>query len=184
MAVRLQEKSRTRSVRIFCGISLAKATNCPKMWCITHNGGLQMDTATFWWIAAAALVIAELLTGTIYLLAVAAGGVAGALAAHAGLGLTAQIAIAAVVGTITTLAWHFSKARQRRAHVAPAHANTDVNQDIGAQVMVNDWQADGTAQVSYRGAQWTVLASQGADRSNGQHRVKEVLGNRLVVEKI
>ncbi|MBS7806581.1 NfeD family protein [Variovorax sp. PCZ-1] len=143
-----------------------------------------MEASTFWWIAAAVLVIAELLTGTIYLLAVAVGGVAGALAAHAGLGLTAQIAIAAVVGTITTLAWHFSKARQRRAEVAPAQANSDVNQDIGAQVTVTDWNADGTAQVSYRGAQWTVLAAAGADRSSGQHRVKEVVGNRLVVEKI
>jgi membrane protein implicated in regulation of membrane protease activity len=143
-----------------------------------------MDSATFWWIAAAALVIAELLTGTIYLLAVAVGGVAGALAAHAGLGLTAQIVIAAAVGTATTLFWHFSKTRQRRASVAPANANADVNQDIGAQVQVDTWNTDGTAQVSYRGAQWTVLAAQGAAMASGQHRVKEVVGNRLVVEKI
>jgi membrane protein implicated in regulation of membrane protease activity len=143
-----------------------------------------MEASTFWWIAAAALVIAELLTGTIYLLAVAVGGVAGAIAAHLGLGLTAQVAIAAAVGTLTTLLWHFSKARQRRVEVAPAQANTDVNQDIGAQVTVNEWNADGTAQVNYRGAQWTVLAQQGADRLSGQHRVTEVVGNRLVVEKI
>jgi membrane protein implicated in regulation of membrane protease activity len=143
-----------------------------------------MEASTFWWVAAAALVIAELLTGTIYLLAVAVGGVAGALAAHAGLGLSAQIVIAAAVGTAATLFWHFSKTRQRRAEVKPAQANADVNQDIGAQVQVNAWNADGTAQVSYRGAQWTVLAIQGADRLSGQHRVKEVVGNRLVVEKI
>ncbi|TAG24715.1 MAG: NfeD family protein [Burkholderiales bacterium] len=143
-----------------------------------------MDSATFWWIAAAALVIAELLTGTIYLLAVAVGGVAGALAAHAGLGLTAQIVIAAAVGTVTTLFWHFSKVRRSRISNVAVSSNTDVNQDIGAQVMVNDWNADGTAQVSYRGAQWTVLAAQGTALASGQHRVKEVVGNRLVVEKI
>jgi membrane protein implicated in regulation of membrane protease activity len=143
-----------------------------------------MDAATFWWIAAAVLVIAELLTGTIYLLAVAAGGVAGALAAHAGLGLTAQIVIAAAVGTVTTLLWHFSKARQRRAEVAPAASNADVNQDIGAQVYVDTWNADGTAQINYRGAQWTVLARRGADRVSGLHIVKAVIGNRLMVEKI
>ena len=143
-----------------------------------------MEASTFWWIAAAALVIAELLTGTIYLLAVAAGGIAGALAAHAGLGLTAQIVIAAAVGTITTLLWHFSKARQRRAEIAPAASNADVNQDIGAQVQVDAWNADGTAQINYRGAQWTVIAVQNADRASGQHRVKEVVGNRFVVEKI
>jgi membrane protein implicated in regulation of membrane protease activity len=154
------------------------------MWCITDNGGFVMDSATFWWIAAAALVIAELLTGTVYLLAVAIGAVAGALAAHAGASLTVQIALAAAVGIITTLFWHFSKARQRRANTAPAQANTDVNQDIGAQVQVDTWNADGTAQISYRGAQWTVLAQQGADRASGLHRVKEVVGNRLVVEPI
>jgi membrane protein implicated in regulation of membrane protease activity len=143
-----------------------------------------MDSATFWWVAAAALVIAELLTGTIYLLAVATGGIAGALVAHAGGSLTMQIVAAAAVGTITTLFWHFSKARQRRAEVAPAQANSDVNQDIGAQVQVDAWNTDGTAQINYRGAQWTVMALQGADRVNGLHRVKEVVGNRLVVEHI
>ncbi len=143
-----------------------------------------METATFWWIAAAVLVIAELLTGTIYLLAVALGGIAGALAAHAGIGLTMQIVIAAAVGTATTLFWHFSKMRQRRAEVAPAASNADVNQDIGAQVHVDTWHTDGTAQINYRGAQWTVLASPGSTRSSGLHRVKEVVGSRLVVEKI
>jgi membrane protein implicated in regulation of membrane protease activity len=143
-----------------------------------------MEASTFWWIAAAVLVIAELLTGSIYLLAVAVGAAAGAIAAHLGLGLTAQIAIAAIVGTAATLGWHFSKARQRRAQVAPAQANTDVNQDIGAQVMVDSWNADGTAQVRYRGAQWSVLAMPGALPASGLHRVKEVVGNRLVVERI
>jgi membrane protein implicated in regulation of membrane protease activity len=143
-----------------------------------------MEASTFWWIAAAVLVIAELLTGTIYLLAVAVGGIAGALAAHAGLGLTAQIVIAAAVGTATTLFWHFSKARRSRISHVNVSANTDVNQDIGAQVLVDAWNADGTAQVSYRGAQWTVLAPPGAPHASGLHRVKEVTGNRLVVEKI
>jgi membrane protein implicated in regulation of membrane protease activity len=143
-----------------------------------------VDASVFWWIAAAGLVIAELLTGTIYLLAVATGAVAGAIAAHVGADLSTQIVIAAAVGTITTVLWHFSKARQRRADVAPARANTDVNQDIGAHVQVDAWNSDGTAQIQYRGAQWTVLATQGADRASGLHRVKEVVGNRLVVERI
>jgi membrane protein implicated in regulation of membrane protease activity len=154
------------------------------MWCITDNGGFVMDSATFWWVAAAALVIAELLTGTIYLLAVATGGVAGALAAHAGGSLTMQIVVAAAVGTITTLLWHFRKTRERRSKTATAQANPDVNQDIGAQVQVDAWNSDGTAQVQYRGAQWTVLPLHAADRISGLHRVKEVVGNRLVVERI
>ena len=147
-----------------------------------------MDTATIWWIAAAVLVIAELLTGTVYLLAVALGLVAGALASHAGLSLTVQIVLAAAAGAGATLAWHFSKARQSRASNLPASANADVNQDIGAQVMVESWGTDGTAQVRYRGAQWSVLSAQGklggAPLEVGLHRVSQVQGNRLVVEKI
>jgi membrane protein implicated in regulation of membrane protease activity len=143
-----------------------------------------MEASTFWWIAAAVLVIAELLTGTVYLLAVALGLAAGALAAHTGMSMAVQIAIAAVVATAATLLWHFSGARRARASSVNVSANTDVNQDIGAQVQVGQWNADGTAQVSYRGAQWTVLTSDGADHTNGAYRVKEVVGNRLVVERI
>jgi membrane protein implicated in regulation of membrane protease activity len=143
-----------------------------------------MEASTIWWIAAAGLVIAEMLTGTVYLLAIALGLAAGALAAHAGLSLTLQIVLAALVGAGSTLVWHFSKARRSRISTVGVSANTDVNQDIGAQVQVEAWNADGTAYIQYRGAQWTVLAQQGADRVEGLHRVKEVVGNRLVVERI
>jgi membrane protein implicated in regulation of membrane protease activity len=142
-----------------------------------------MDASTFWWIAAAVLVIAELLTGTVYLLAVAVGGAAGAIAAHLGAGLAVQIFVAALFGTVATLGWHFSSARKNRANIGPIQANVDVNQDIGAQVMVDEWLPDGTALVKYRGAQWSVQSSHG-ERKTGLHRVKEVVGNRLVVESI
>jgi membrane protein implicated in regulation of membrane protease activity len=139
-----------------------------------------MEISTWWWILAGGLIIAELMTGTIYLLMVALGFAAGALAAHLGLALPMQIAAAAVVGAAGTLAWHF-----KRAKVDPApHAslNADVNQDIGATVQVDRWAPDGTAQVQYRGAQWSVIPAQGAEQRSGQYRVKQVIGNRLVVE--
>ncbi len=143
-----------------------------------------MDAATFWWIAAAVLVSAELLTGTVYLLTIALGLAAGALAAHAGLSFTAQIAVAALVGTASTLFWHFSSARKNRASSSHVASNTDVHQDIGAQVMVEAWNADGTARVQYRGAQWSVMLASGAAQRIGAHRVKEVMGNRFVVEPV
>ena len=43
---------------------------------------------------------------------------------------------------------------------------------------------DGTARVKYRGAQWTAAAVPGAPLEPGPHRVREVVGNRLVLEKI
>ncbi|HNJ45700.1 MAG TPA: NfeD family protein, partial [Ottowia sp.] len=56
-----------------------------------------MADSTVWWIAAGLLVAAELLTGTFYLLMLAIGAAAGALAAHAGLSLSAQL----VAGGVT-----------------------------------------------------------------------------------
>lgn len=143
-----------------------------------------MEASTFWWIAAAVLVIAELLTGTVYLLTLALGLAAGALAAHAGMSMTVQIVAAAIVGTVSTLIWHFSTARKNRMASVSVDSNADVHQDIGAQVMVEAWNADGTAQVKYRGAQWSVILASGAAQRLGAHRVKEVTGIRLVVEPI
>ncbi|HNN34802.1 MAG TPA: NfeD family protein, partial [Ottowia sp.] len=59
-----------------------------------------MADSTVWWIAAGLLVAAELLTGTFYLLMLAIGGVAGALAAHAGLSLSAQLVAGGVTGGV------------------------------------------------------------------------------------
>jgi membrane protein implicated in regulation of membrane protease activity len=141
-----------------------------------------MDASTFWWVAAAVVVIAELLTGTFYLLMVALGLAAGALAAHAGLSWTAQIAVAAAVGAATTIAWHFRRPSRAEAAKAQASRNADVNQDIGAIVYVDKWAADGTAQVKYRGANWSVIPSHGTAQAVGSYRVKEVVGSRLVIE--
>jgi membrane protein implicated in regulation of membrane protease activity len=143
-----------------------------------------VDAATLWWIAFALLVVAELLTGTVYLLALGVGLAAGALAAHAGAGFLGQGISAAIVGAAATLAWHFSAARKRRMATGQANSSPDVQQDIGATVMVEAWAADGTAKANYRGSQWSVVALPGAARASGMHRVREVQGNRLVVEPV
>ena len=46
-----------------------------------------MEHSTLWWLMAGAAVVAELLTGTFYLLMLAIGLAAGALAAHLGVGM-------------------------------------------------------------------------------------------------
>ena len=47
---------------------------------------MEFQASTLWWVLAGVLVIAELLTGTFYLLMLALGSVAAAGAAHAGAG--------------------------------------------------------------------------------------------------
>jgi membrane protein implicated in regulation of membrane protease activity len=140
-----------------------------------------MADSTVWWSAAGIAVAVELATGTFYLLMLAIGLAAGALTAHAGGSVPAQFAVAAVVGGGAVIALRLQRRRQPPAEAA--RANPDVNPDIGETVNVEAWQPDGTAVVHYRGASWTVVAAPGSKHVHGMHRVREVVGNRLVVEK-
>ncbi|MEG0150145.1 NfeD family protein [Comamonas sp.] len=141
-----------------------------------------MEYSTFWWLLAGLLVIAELLTGTFYLLMLALGAVLGALTAYAGQTLTTQIVVAAVLGAAAVFACHLL--RKRSPSRQPASSNRDVNMDVGETVMVEQWNSDGTAQVRHRGAIWTVIGRPGGMPTPGQHRVAEVIGNRLLVDKV
>ncbi len=143
-----------------------------------------MADTTLWWLAAGILVAAELITGTFYLLMLALGLAAGALAAHAGLASTGQVIAAALIGGGAVLAWHVW--RRRTAGTAPAAgASRDVNLDVGETVQIEAWNGDGTASVKYRGAHWAAVAAPGQPaRSSGTHRIVEVRGSQLIVEKI
>ena len=141
-----------------------------------------MSQSTIWWLIAGGAVVLELMSGTVYLLLLASGFAAAALAAHAGVGFAGQLLVAALVGTAAVLLWHF--VRRRRPHDPPHAANRDLNLDIGERVVVDAWNSDGTATIRYRGAQWTVVPRSGAAEGPGEYRVAEVVGSRLVVEKI
>lgn len=141
-----------------------------------------MSESTLWWLFAGAAVAVELLTGTFYLLMFAIGLVAGAVAAHLGASMPVQLVVAAVVGGGAVLAWYLVRRRHPRG--APTSANRDVNLDVGESVHIDAWNADGTATIKYRGAAWTVMPVPGTLPATGAHRVREVVGSRLVVEKI
>lgn len=141
-----------------------------------------MTDSTLWWLAAGILVAAELTTGTFYLLMLALGLAAGAVAAHLGLAATPQVVIAALVGGGAVLAWHFW--RPRSAASQAAGSNPDVNLDVGETVQVESWLPDGSAHIKYRGAQWQAVSRDGSPRATGAHRIVEVRGSQLVLEKI
>jgi membrane protein implicated in regulation of membrane protease activity len=141
-----------------------------------------MADATVWWLATGLVVLLELFTGTFYLLMLAVGLAAGALAAHAQLGLSGQLVVAALVGA-TTVSLAYLR-RRRRPGAPSARADRSVNLDIGETIHIEAWNSDGTAQVRYRGAQWTALARPGSSPTPGAHRVAELVGNRLLVDKI
>ena len=140
-----------------------------------------MEISTIWWILAGLAVVAELLTGTIYLLMIALGLAAGAGAAHLNLDLAVQIAVAALVALVCMAATRAIR-RRRGSKVSSDPA---AQLDIGSQVHVTAWLPDGSAQVQYRGALWRALpAATTASLQPGLFRVVALQGNQLVIEPV
>jgi membrane protein implicated in regulation of membrane protease activity len=106
-----------------------------------------MSVNWIWWIAAAVLIGAELLTGTFYLLAVGVALALGGLAAWFGASVEAQFIIAGVMGTALTIAAH-------RLRIGRATPPPQRSLDVGQTVHVETWKPDGTARVAYRGSTW------------------------------
>lgn len=149
-----------------------------------------MTDSTWWWLLGGVLVALELVTGTFLLLMLASGAAAGALAAHLGLALPAQITAAAVMGAAAVLVWFRVYKRAEKNLEQPqlgAQATGHANLDIGQTVTVSAWLADSTAQVHYRGAPWTArLRASSAQEAPtpGIHRICDVQGNVLIVERL
>jgi membrane protein implicated in regulation of membrane protease activity len=141
-----------------------------------------MTDSTLWWLLAGAAIGVELATGTFYLLMLAMGLAVAALSAHLGASFTLQIVIAAIASVCSVFGWHFYKKTQPAN--LPAHANRDVNMDIGETVQVDAWNTDGTGMVKYRGANWAISCVSGGPFSTGPHQVVEVVGSRLIVRKL
>ncbi len=139
-----------------------------------------MSNATMWWVLSGVLVALELVTGTFYLLMLGLGSVAAALTAMVGYGLNTQLVSAAIVGGLGAVLLGQWRKRQT---TTPQEA-LDQHLDLGATVMVEAWDTQGTAQVKHRGAAWTAVLAPGQSATPGTHRIQAMSGNRLVLEKI
>ena len=141
---------------------------------------MDLSIAGAWWIAAGIAVAAELATGTFYLLMIALGLAAGAVAAHLGASQAGQLLAAALVGGGATALWHWRRVKTAPPAL-PSAADRDVNLDVGARVHVAAWGHDRTARVSYRGSTWSARLQPGAPAYGGEHIVAAVEGNWLVL---
>jgi len=133
----------------------------------------------FWFVAAVALVIVELNTGTFYLLMVAVGLAAGGVGALLDLSPAAQTVTAALVAAVLIAGLRRTRfGKLRRGNAA---ADPNVNLDIGQELDVPAWDANGRARVPYRGADWTVELAPNCAATPGRYRIVEVRGSTLVV---
>jgi membrane protein implicated in regulation of membrane protease activity len=100
-----------------------------------------------WWIVAAALTAAELVTGTFYLLVVGLAVACGGVVAWLGGSAPYQWITASILGVVGVLALERWKRGRGRSPDHPAL-------DVGQMVKVQSWGPDRTARVSYRGSTW------------------------------
>jgi membrane protein implicated in regulation of membrane protease activity len=142
---------------------------------------MDWNPATLWWIAAGLMVAVELASGTFYLLMLAVGAAAGAVAAHAGMGATAQMLVAAVVGGAAVIAWHARRSRRTKAELDANHPA--VNLDVGQSVLVDAWSADGHTQVQYRGAAWQARFIGDPPAYSGRHVIRAIEGSCLLLDR-
>ena len=119
-----------------------------------------MELWLMWVVAGFVLVIAELVTGTFYLLVVGIGAFAGALSAWAGGNGVLQAVVAgavALVGTWLVNRWHRAQPKN-----LPGTSNF---LDRGQAVVLESWANEEArvARVKYRGTTWDarVVAAEG-----------------------
>jgi len=141
-----------------------------------------MQAYVIWFIAAFALVGAELLAGTFYLLVVGLGLAAGGVGDLLGLGFGLQIMVAAVVavaGMFLLRGTHVGALLRR------GKTRGRPSLDIGQSVQVIERRADGSLRVDYRGTQWDAEAEgplpEGQPGNMGTLYIRAMRGNTLIV---
>jgi membrane protein implicated in regulation of membrane protease activity len=132
----------------------------------------------FWWVGAGVLVVLELISGTFYLLMIALGCVAAAIAHLAGASADLQFAVAAGVALAAVLLLRRSRFGRRTRK--EASKNPDVNLDIGQTLSVPAWH-ERRARVNYRGAAWDVELAAGEPEDAQLYEIAEMRGSCLVV---
>jgi membrane protein implicated in regulation of membrane protease activity len=137
-----------------------------------------MDPTLIWLIAGFALVIAELLSGTFYLLMLGLAAFGGAAVAYAGQGFSAQAVVAvllAVAGCFGVHLWRAKNATKQMASV-----------DAGQPANFEHWvdQGGGLARVRYRGASWDAKVDGAGELLAGTLLyVMRIEGHRLEVSR-
>lgn len=132
----------------------------------------------WWFVIGFGLLVAELLTGTFYLLIIAVAMGAAGIAALAGAPFALQLVIAAAIGLGGSLVLRRTKWGRR------LHERGDdrvQNMDIGQSLRVDQWTPARTARANYRGSVWDVELAPGEIPMPGDYVIREIQANRLIV---
>ena len=137
-----------------------------------------MEHYLVWLIAGVALIVAELVTGTFYLLVLGAAALVGAAVAYGGGSLLVQVIVAGVIA-VAGVFWIRGRTRAMKTPAMPAL-------DIGQPVMLDAWvnRDDRLARVKYRDALWDAIVDGEFRGEAGEvFYIQAVDGNLLRVAK-
>jgi membrane protein implicated in regulation of membrane protease activity len=138
-----------------------------------------MGDWVWWFVLAFVLLVAELLSGTFYLLMIAIALAGAGIASLAGASLAVQLLVAAIIGFAGALLLR----RLRFGRLQSEQAEPLQNMDVGQTVRVDGWTASRTARASYRGAQWDIELVPGEEAQPGEFVIQAIHANRLVVAR-
>lgn len=133
-----------------------------------------MEIYIYWFLLALVLLGLEMVTGTFYLLMVAVALAVGGFASLLGAGMIWQMTLCAltvVAGTIVLRRWKITQASE-----AP-----NASLDIGQPVKAIRWNDNGTARVSYRGAEWDAEPESADTPHDTTLYIAAVRGSALVL---
>ncbi len=137
-----------------------------------------METYLLWLVAGFVLIIAELVTGTFFLLILGIAAFAGSVTAWFGLGFWLEALCAAVVA-VTGVFW---LRQNRKTMQQPDMASLDVGQAVTFDAWISREQ--GAARVKYRNTLWDAEVEGERELDHGQVLFIHAMdGNTLKVSK-
>ncbi len=137
-----------------------------------------MDSSLAWLVAGIALVIAELVTGTFYLLVLGVAALVAGGVAYGGGGFLVQVIVAGAIA-IAGVFWIRSR---RLARATPDMPSLDVGQPVTLDSWVN--RDDRLARVKYRDALWdAVIDGEFRGETGEVFYIRSVSGSTLHVAK-
>jgi membrane protein implicated in regulation of membrane protease activity len=144
---------------------------------VAHGRGT-VDSALAWLIAGIVLIVAELVSGTFYLLVLGVAALLTAAVAYAGAGFLIQVVVAGAIA----IAGVFWIRGRKRAMATPAMPPLDVGQPVTLDSWVN--RDDRLARVKYRDALWDAIVEGEFRGEAGEvFYIRAIAGNTLRVAK-
>jgi membrane protein implicated in regulation of membrane protease activity len=137
-----------------------------------------LDASLAWVIAGIVLIIAELATGTFYLLVLGVAALVAAGVAYAGGGFLVEVIVAGLIA-VGGVFWIRSR---KLASATPAMPSLDVGQPVTLDSWVN--RPDRLARVKYRDALWdAVVDGEFRGEAGEVFYIRSVSGSTLHVAK-